>query len=116
MREYTPDGWTIVRLTSPDLQFYKIFGTWRWANDKWRLSSGAFDFSGIRFEGNHFIWPQQSGSVYRLPVDGEHCMSAYQSSVLEMMLGGTKKHNFQLEPIFLFEHVDLDELIAKAQS
>ena len=78
-----PDGWTILKFIEGEKVVYKIFATWRWDNDIWRLSSGAEDICELSKIGDEFIWPQASGSTYHLPVDGEHCYTAYQGMVLE---------------------------------
>lgn len=101
-----PDGWTILKFVEGDGVVYKIFATWRWDNDKWRLSSGTTDLSGLSKNGGEFIWLQTSGSIYHLPVGGENCCTSYQSMVLENI-----KERFDNEKIE-YEIVSLSEFFS----
>lgn len=96
-----PDGWTILKFIDGETVAYKIFATWRWENDKWRLSSGAEDLSGVSRNGDEFIWPQASGSTYHLPVGGEHCYTAYQGMVLENIKTRSIEEKIEFEIVSL---------------
>lgn len=100
-----PDGWTVLKFVESGKVVYKIFATWRWENDKWQLSSGAEDFAGLSKVGDEFIWPQASGSIYHLPVDGESCCTTYQGIVLENIQTSSAKENIQVEVISLSDFV-----------
>lgn len=98
---YYPVGWTILKFTYTEEVVYKIFATWRWGNEEWRLSSGATDLSSITKTGDTLVWPQASGSIYHLPLDGENCYTFYQGSVLEKIRVSCEKENIGLEVISL---------------
>lgn len=98
-----PDGWTILKFADGGNVVYKIFATWRWDNDKWRLSSGASDLSGLSRNGEEFIWSQTSGSTYHLPVGGENCCTFYQGTVLENIKARCDKEKIAYEIVSLSE-------------
>ncbi len=102
-RHHHPDGWTILKLVDRGSVVYKIFATWRWNNDKWRLSSGAADLSGLSRKGEEFIWPQISGSTYHLPIGGENCCTFYQSTVLENIKARCDNEKIAYEIVSLSE-------------
>lgn len=60
---YYPVGWTMLKFTYTEEVVYKIFATWRWSNEEWKLSSGAADLSSITKTGDILVWPQASGSI-----------------------------------------------------
>lgn len=99
--EYFPDGWTIVKFNDGQKLIYKIFATWRGGNERWRLSSGAKNFDNLTINGNVFIWPQNSGSVYHLPEDGENDCTPYQEDVLESIRIKCANDNVEFEIISL---------------
>ncbi|WP_026970853.1 hypothetical protein [Aliagarivorans marinus] len=77
IKTHSPEGWTVLRFEAPeDRPFYKVFATWR-ENDRWKVSSGAFDASEAFLDGEYIIWPQASGSTYRLHLDGESGYTFY---------------------------------------
>ncbi len=78
-----PDGWTILKFTTNEGVFYKIFATWRWGNEEWILSSGAESVHNMTEEDSKYIWPQASGSIYHLPKDGERGFTFYQGQAME---------------------------------
>ena len=96
-----PQGWTILKFTTQDKVFFRIFATWRWENQKWMLSSGASTTERVIRENNQYIWPQASGSVYHLPMDGENCCTAYQGHVLENILVQTAAEGVIVEIVNL---------------
>jgi hypothetical protein len=61
---YTPDLWTIVKLTDGDRTNYRVLGSWYGGylgGDSWRMSSGIVDYEDHE---DHFAFFNYSGSVY----------------------------------------------------
>ncbi|WP_065979671.1 hypothetical protein [Pseudoalteromonas lipolytica] len=78
-----PDGWYILKFYREDgTESFKIFSTWL-KNDTWRLSSGADTLSIITVQGKNLVWPQMSGTVYKLPFKGQNLTTSYTLSILE---------------------------------
>lgn len=64
MSKYTPDSWTILRMTTPEETVYKVLASWYGGftiGDSWKLSSGITEVND--FEG-YYDLPQYSGSSY----------------------------------------------------
>lgn len=76
MREYTPDSWRLVVIESPEHgKIYKVLASWYGGftqGDSWKLSSGI---EGVTKEGNLYVMPQSSGSVYNCYEGAEHVSS-----------------------------------------
>lgn len=89
-RTYTPDGWTILKFTPRDgnSSYFKIFATWRYGDEEWRLSSGSDSAQDIKKDNGYWIWPQSSGSTYKLPIgeDSEGGYSFWQGGVLRNLI------------------------------
>lgn len=99
--EITSEGWVVLKVTdTDDTIWYKIFSSWR-SGDSWRLSSGATDKSQLVDNGDHFVWPQQSGTVYLLPKDFEGGMSIYTASVLDDLSSAAQASGALVERITL---------------
>ena len=63
-RTYRPDRWEIIKFVNEGETYYKIIGDWSGSyleGRSWRLSSGV---SGVREEGDHYLFDNYSGSVY----------------------------------------------------
>ena len=67
MTTYNPDYWLIVEFDSPEYgKIQKVFATWSGGyldGTSWKLSSGNKE---VTVDGDYYIVPQDSGSVYRL--------------------------------------------------
>jgi hypothetical protein len=82
MREYTPDTWSVLEITSNGKTIYKVFAGWYGGfggGDSWQLNSGIAETlrhdNVLEFVGN-------SGSRYFCHF--QSCkLSFYQQSVLE---------------------------------
>ena len=86
METITPEGWFILKLPQEEDKYvYKVFSSWR-EGDQWRLSSGASSLDNLQIDGTHITFPQSSGSLYRLPLEGEGGASYYTMEVLERIL------------------------------
>ena len=93
-RTYQPDGWTILKFVPRDEShpYFKVFATWRYGNEEWRLSSGSSNTEDIREVNGHIIWPQSSGSIYKLRIkDSEGCYTFWQGEVLKRILEKAEK-------------------------
>lgn len=111
---HAPEGWVVLRFEAPeDRPFYKVFATWR-ENDRWKVSSGAFDASEVTVDGEHVIWPQASGSTYKLPLGEENGYTFYQGRVMENIAKQSQAHGVRMMKVALRDVPGLsDEVKAK---
>ena len=98
---YTPDYWTIVKITTPqDKLIYKVFATWRGSytmNEAWRMNSGI---TNVKIEGNYIKFYGTSGSVYKLVnKESEYRTTAYTQSILNHMKQQLGKLNGTIEEL-----------------
>ena len=98
---YTPDYWTIVKITTPqDKLIYKVFATWRGSytmNEAWRMNSGI---TNVEIEGNYIKFYGNSGSVYKLVnKESEYRTTAYTQSILNHMKQQLEKLNGTIEEL-----------------
>ena len=107
--KYDPDGWTIIKLVEAGKLQYKLFATWRWEDDKWRVSSGVENLKALSKSGDKYIWPQSSGSIYHLPVNGENGFTAYQGAVLENIKARYIQEGIEFDVVPLRDLVDLTD-------
>ena len=83
MAEYTPDSWTIIKLTneSTNKTHYRVLCSWSgsylWGSS-WKISSGVESVEDL---GDFYRMPQTSGSVYLLYKTQER-MSGQMSNIL----------------------------------
>ena len=100
---YRPDGWTILKFSpaNGERTYYKIFATWRWGNEDWRLSSGAYNAKNIVETASSLLWPQLSGSTYELPFDGQSGRTLYQSSAMEYIMRKAKESSVHCEVVLI---------------
>ena len=86
MSDYTPDRWTIVRITSKDHpQIDKVVGSWfggYGGSDSWRMNSGI---ERIEEHEKHYDIHGYSGSVYKCYKESQG-MSAYTRGIIENMM------------------------------
>ena len=81
MNTYTPDSWTILRMTTPEETIYKVLASWYGGyttGDSWKLSSGITE---VNDSGGYYALPQYSGSSYQCNKSAEH-----MSVIMAMML------------------------------
>ncbi len=98
---YTPDYWTIVKITTPQNELiYKVFATWRGSytmNEAWRMNSGI---TNVEIEGNYIKFYGNSGSVYKLVnKESEYRTTAYTQSILNHMKQQLEKLNGRIEEL-----------------
>lgn len=82
---HRPHGWVILKFTDEGDVFFKIFASWRGGyldGDSWRLSSGSNELPVLSDCGKYWIWRQESGSCYHLPVNGEDGYTFYTAQIL----------------------------------
>ena len=103
-----PQGWVILKFSTPTDTFYKIFSSWRGGyldGDSWRLSSGSSHPPTPSDCGKYWVWPQESGSCYHLPVNGEGGMSFYTERVLKEIISSPESYNWIIEKVTLHQLV-----------
>lgn len=109
---YTPNGWVILKLESSETLYFKIFGTWRGdylTGDSWRLSSGSDKKPKLSECRKYWIWPQESGSCYRLPVNQEGRYTTYTGLALSKIIRCTEGDN-------LIEEIKLSDVLVSELS
>ncbi len=95
MKVVTPERWLILKFPQDKGScIYKVFSSWTY-DDVWWLSSGANSLEDICLLGNVLIFPQASGSIYRLPIDAEGEGTLYAMTMLKRILKekGLKLHD-----------------------
>ena len=101
-----PQGWVILKFSTPTDTFYKIFSSWRGGyldGDSWRLSSGSGHLPTLSECGNYWTWEQESGSCYHLPVNGEGGTSFYTEHVLKEIISSSGSYNWVIEKVTLHQ-------------
>lgn len=99
-----PQGWVILKFSAPTDTFYKIFSSWRGGyldGDSWRLSSGSSHPPTLSECGKCWVWSQESGSCYHLPVNGEDGYTFYTAQILANIILQSDKNNMLIERIKL---------------
>ncbi|AOT07137.1 hypothetical protein [Pseudoalteromonas luteoviolacea] len=99
-----PQGWVILKFSTPADTFYKIFSSWRGGyldGDSWRLSSGSLHLPTLSECGNYWVWPQESGSCYHLPVNGEGGYSHFTAQVLGNIILKSGEMDVSIEKVKL---------------
>jgi hypothetical protein len=65
MSDYTPDKWTVVKITTDKEPLYKVFACWYGGylgSDSWQFNSGIVK---VELVDNYYEFHGTSGSVYR---------------------------------------------------
>ena len=94
-----PDGW-VVLTNNNQKNLYFIFSSWK-ENDRWRLSSGSEVLPNLSKCGKFWLWRQQSGSYYELPVDEENGYTFYTGKILDDLLKSGSSSGMKLERVSL---------------
>lgn len=106
MSKYTPDSWTILRMTTPEETVYKVLASWYGGfdtGDSWKLSSGITEVND--FEG-YYDLPQYSGSSYHCYKSSEH-MSVLMAAMLNSWQEQAKmKGSVSIEAISMEHFID----------
>lgn len=86
MNEYTPDGWFLLKLETPDGEIiYKLFASKSGGyldRDYWRINSGI---TKVVEDNNYYYFYGYSGSVYKCHKRNNH-ISAYNCFTLNSIL------------------------------
>ena len=99
-----PQGWVILKFSSPTDTFYKIFSSWRGGyldGDSWRLRSGSINLPTLSECGNYWVWEQESGSCYHLSINGEDGYSHFTAQVLANIIVQSKDNDVSIERVML---------------
>jgi hypothetical protein len=94
-REYTPDLWVIIQLTSEKGTHERVFASWYGgftSGDSWKMSSGI---ESVTRDGVVFVMPQTSGSIYRCHKNN-YGTSGYGGAVLSSYQKEADESNGQL--------------------
>lgn len=81
INEYYPDRWVILDMGSHKRIFASWYGGYT-SGDTWKLSSGI---ENIIEDGDDYVLPQSSGSVYRIHKDMEGT-TAWSSGILKQIM------------------------------
>lgn len=104
-----PQGWVILKFSTPADIYYKVFSSWRGGyldGDSWRLSSGSDKPPTLSECGNYWIWMQESGSCYHLPLHGEGGTSVYSENALKNILNSGQSYNTDIQQVKIYELVE----------
>lgn len=69
MANYTPDKWVVIKLSSQDSSYYKVFACWYGGfagNDSWKMNSGITSI--IEYD-TYYVFAGSSGSTYTCSKD-----------------------------------------------
>ena len=92
----TPHRWLVVKITTPEQTFHKVFATWLGGyldGDRWQMNSGI---SKIEEDETHYYFHGYSGSVYKC-FKKAYGSSNYSQSVLDGIMNKAKEVNTQME-------------------
>lgn len=106
MSEYNPDGWTIVKVTTPDKVIYKVFAAWAGGylhGDNWKLNSGIV---GVLVDDKNVKVTGYSGSIYNLRKECEGRITTYNMCALSGIIDGAGK-----QPGCKMESISLEDFI-----
>jgi hypothetical protein len=101
---HKPHGWVVLRITQPNETYYKIFASWRGSyieGESWRLSSGSQEFPKLSDCGKYWVWKQESGSCYHLPLHGEDGYTFYTAKVLANIIIQSGENDVSIEKVKL---------------
>lgn len=99
-----PQGWVILKFSTPADTFYKIFSSWRGGyldGDSWRLSSGSSYPPTLSECRNYWVWEQESGSCYHLPINGEDGYTFYTAQILGNIIIQSENNDVSIERVKL---------------
>lgn len=85
LNHYTFDGFALIKITSPEETYFKVFGARSGGyldGDSWRMNSGV---ASVEKDNHYYYFRGNSGSCYKVPKNGGH-ISAYCSAVLQQGL------------------------------
>lgn len=93
-----PDRWVIIKITSGDEVFYKVFATWLGGyldGDAWKVNSGIVR---VEQEGDFLKFFGHSGSCYECaPAEHAYGTNYYTQGVLDNMINKATELGHQME-------------------
>lgn len=95
--------------------FFKIFASWRGGyldGDSWRLSSGSNEPPVLSDCRKYWIWEQDSGSCYHLPLHGEDGYTLYTAQILGNIIIQSDENDVLIERVKLSTVINF-ELLAR---
>jgi hypothetical protein len=102
---YDVEGWVVLKYTVTSAKvYYRIFASWRGGNlngESWRLSSGSEALPHLSDCGKYWLWPQLSGSLYKLPINEEDGYTFYTGQVLSSIIERSGEEGTFIERITL---------------
>jgi len=101
---HRPHGWVVLKFTNEGDVFFKIFASWRGGyldGDSWRLSSGAKEPPVLSYCGKYWVWSQESGSCYHLPLHGEDGYTFYTAQILANIIIQSGENDVFIERVKL---------------
>lgn len=105
MSEYNPDKYVLLRVTTPDETYYRVFGTWYGGyttGDSWRMNSGI---ERVEIDGDKVSFIGASGSVYNVHKEAEG-LSMYTHGVLMDLINQAKGMGITVEILSLEEYLE----------
>lgn len=107
---YTPDGWVVVKIESPQETYYRIMACWYGGfagSNSWKMNSGIAKFEEHE---NYIDFIGASGSVYRCG-KGQGCerLNMYAYSVLQ----GFIEDGSKAEPPIKLAEISFEEFKAE---
>ena len=82
MTTYRPEMWVVLEIKYQTQTIYKILTTSYGGytqGDSWKLSSGI---ESLSIEGDDYVMPNSSGSIYYCPKNLIFCIFAFQSLLI----------------------------------
>jgi hypothetical protein len=99
--KYDVEGWVVLKYSVPSEKvYYRIFASWRGGNlsgESWRLSSGSEELPHLSDCGKYWLWPQLSGSLYKLPINEEDGYTFYTGQILSSIIEGSGEEDTTIE-------------------
>ena len=92
-----PDKWVVVKITTPDSFFYKVFASWAGGyldGDAWQINSGI---KSVSEEDSDYVFHGFSGSRYVCDKNAYGFATSYANSVLNGMIKRAKEIQIKME-------------------
>lgn len=93
MSIYHPESWQLLKITTEDEVFYKVFGGW---SDAWRINSGIASYV---LEGNTLSFFGNSTSLYIVNKHSEGIRGYYSQNILNQMLDEAEEGGYDVQMI-----------------
>ena len=93
MNIYHPESWQLLKITTEDEVFYKVFGGW---GDSWRANSGVTSYT---VDNDTLSFFGSSGSQYMVDKHSEGIRGAYCLTILCSALEDAKEKDYDVQMI-----------------